>query len=907
MIGNQDNLDKQESSHDFRASLAQELRDTVQDAIAMLSGREALDPVFLLDCCATAGLCAGSESDFKLAPLLEALHHAAFSAAGRAKLREAAALVELGPKLDLTLDMDEFERVDRFHRLVELSGLERFLEGPDRARLGDLIERNQHIVLGDLEHFADLHGPALFLRDALPVPRRHLARRFVDAFLTATEPFPVLLDEQRLATLLEAAHARVLANVPWWRSLWEQLGDAFAEIGHFIDRNLERPALVAASSRGAQRATWPAPRLVLWRGKFGTSPASEAAEISLLANQRGLIIEWFGGGSAPERALAHPGAVPLEALSSARGVSSIWKMDLAGLQSGEPYIEFGLGDETHRVGLTSNLGGSHEGLHEERRFERLLRDAPGAARVRLEAIARSDVSAARRKEAELSLQALPSLTLSREIGVAYFPVTPVGASDFHGALATVQVHSLARSRHDLARVLGFVQAFGGASQAVPGNSLKVSFGDLDGMVLGDSWQLAAAGAIVSRLLGEPPRQPIVASGAVRADGTLEAIDELEAKRAILAQEAPGVDAVIVDQAGSATAAFEMWFGKDVAARLCRVLGHNPSALARQAVDHLRRDERPAAQRLAEEALRLGVEGLARADALWVSGATKLHEARVDEALSLLAEARAEYDKLGTSRGKASRFAAEEIEAFLGIALLDAGRPVEGATLLGAALGRLDLVDTDHRDHRWDVVRLQVAGSLARTALSLGRLDEARTLLETSLEVSYVPEERARTLGDLAEIERRDGNLEAARSVLAQAREALAEIAWAEARNRTSRFLRLFEVRAEVESANYPVERPSLSDWPQLAETLEALLSTSPEAMSAWFDEEDLLTRESLPVVVHFVYLSVLARAVVKWGEVETLVTHFARIRDALAQRCGEGPLVPTLPPDWAQVVMRSPY
>ena len=116
----------------------------------------------------------------------------------------------------------------------------------------------------------------------------------------------------------------------------------------------------------------------------------------------------------------------------------------------------------------------------------------------------------------------------------------------------------------------------------------------------------------------------------------------------------------------------------------------------------------------------------------------------------------------------------------------------------------------------------------------GDLDEARWLLQESLALG-LPAERARTLGDLAEVERRRGDAEAARARLVEAREALDEIEGAPMAAFTERFLRVYEARAGVTPSAAEVAAPRWESWPQPIEVLEAVLDGPSAALAAWVD------------------------------------------------------------------------
>jgi hypothetical protein len=902
------------STSSFVDSLVDEFRDTAGDAIAMFEGKVEVDPIFFLDCCATAGLLENAELDGDTSGLLAAMKAQARTRTGRDALSRAADLLDLGADLDFTLDEELPEQIDRLQRLIELSGLSAFLEGAHLARLEEVYDRNSGVVFSEPDKFEELYEYVIFLRDAVPVGSDHLARRFLDELAALTNPFPVEIDDKRLAEALEKARVKALKRTPWWMKLSEWLHNTrqFAKeksesFEKFLTEATARPALVMASSHGAERVAWPAPRCVL--GK------RDNVEIALIADQRGIVLEWVGG-DLPNRVKVKPAGETLPVVGGPLAQARYYSMPESLEVEGESTLEVEYRGETWSVPLAGEWAVSSDAAGAEGRFKRLRREAPGAAREMLAVVAGRDESAARRLEASQALERLPLMELSRDIGVAYFPVTRGAAGDFPGTLGCVKVGGLNGTHSKMGgldAVRYFVEALGAARGS--GKLQKFAF-SIEGVpsgceLSGTSWELGAAAALVSHVLGVAPSVPVIASGRLSEAG-IEPIGEIEEKLKIIAREAGEVDAVLVGDLQEPGSVFEKWFGAGVSARLASAMGSSPGMLARTAVSHWVMSERAAAKRFADDALNAGVEGLQRAEALWVRGGALLHEARTEEALATLMEARATYAEWASKRGQRKRLAVEETEAFLGIALIDTLKFEESLGLMRSTKERLEAIPEGERFEEWDRVWVQVVGSLARAELASGHIDEAAALLESSEKAALVSTELARTRGDLAEVERRRGNLEKAAELLVKARNSLCEIPAPEQRKITERFLRLYEVRCGAARATYPIESPNSGVWPKPAEVIESLLAGSSEGFVAWFDEEVLPGLETLQRVFAYFYLGAVARAGAKWGATPELVKLFETLEGALASKGGE--LLPASvsrtadgSPNWAGVMARVAY
>lgn len=217
-------------------------------------------------------------------------------------------------------------------------------------------------------------------------------------------------------------------------------------------------------------------------------------------------------------------------------------------------------------------------------------------------------------------------------------------------------------------------------------------------------------------------------------------------------------------------------GRPSASDLARALGSSALALTASAWNALRAGHRETAERQADSAI-ASWTGERQVGMAWlVRGACRLHRGEAAGALADLHEARR---ILGTPPADGDEpldpWQLEEVDAFIGIALLDCGRPSEAEHLLSEPLARLE--SSPASDRRWSLVALQVAGSLHRERVLLGDLPGARGLLErVVLGAATVRAERARSLGDLAEVLRRGGDVAGASERLEAARCCLADVA-----------------------------------------------------------------------------------------------------------------------------------
>lgn len=322
---------------------------------------------------------------------------------------------------------------------------------------------------------------------------------------------------------------------------------------------------------------------------------------------------------------------------------------------------------------------------------------------------------------------------------------------------------------------------------------------------GRSCELALAVALVSAATGVRPRPWTVLTGTLEATGQTGAVGSLEEKRELVARDAG--DGTLIEGGAAIDSVLEQaldpgW--REVVRPRGARTARRVARRARAALDAHRYAE---ADELAADALDLQPGPSALAMAWWVRGAVALHQGRAADGLTALDAvlgALPAWTESETSPPEA--WAREEIVAWFLVGLIDAGQ-IRAALSRGQAT--LDGMGTpSRRDARWRSVMVQLAGSTARAAVATGDLALAEHLLRTvSLGSAELDQERARCLGDLAEVYRKSGDRGRARSCLLEAREALLDMP-AEARARTALFLDLYDARL-----GGPLVDPPPGVWP----------------------------------------------------------------------------------------------
>ncbi|MCB9664548.1 MAG: hypothetical protein H6732_10555 [Alphaproteobacteria bacterium] len=411
------------------------------------------------------------------------------------------------------------------------------------------------------------------------------------------------------------------------------------------------------------------------------------------------------------------------------------------------------------------------------------------------------------------------------VGVVLFPA--VSADGHTGCLYRVIASDgprgdLASVPSDLvARVLAVL---GARLPDLPLHGLRLH---LSGPLPGEAWsgsscELAVLLAAVSWALRIPPPPATAVTGRLGTEGTVRAVGHLREKAERVAADLPGGRLIAPGDAALEVALDAALPGWRSALERRAALGW--SARVREAQGALFTGSHDRARALADEVLdRAPGDAATRARAAWIAGAARLHLGEGAAGLALLQQARAALPAWEAHVSDPPEdLAVEELEAWVLVALVDAGQAATALARGQTTLGALDRVA--RRTRRWRWVALQVAGSTHRAAVSTGDLTRAATLLQTwSLDRAMLVDQRARALGDLAEVRRREGRPADARGLIEEARAALPDAA---ARELTARFLDLFEARLDAEAGIPPAPAdPEGAVWPELGFHLLATRTT----------------------------------------------------------------------------------
>ena len=415
-------------------------------------------------------------------------------------------------------------------------------------------------------------------------------------------------------------------------------------------------------------------------------------------------------------------------------------------------------------------------------------------------------------------------------GVASFPAVWPGGDD--GCVYRIIVTD--GPRHDLARPpraqVDRVSSW--LAETWPDLDIEGAHVQLSGPPPGERWsgrscELALVAALVSWSLGLPTRTDRVSTGCVGAPGRIADVAHVPEKQQLVGRDL-GADAVLVHPSAidhDAARALDDLLGSTWRTAYGTRAERTASRRARDARQAYQARRYKEAARLAEAVLSPVHDVAARARATWVLGAIALHDGRAQQGLEYLAEALQLVDAWEEhDDAPPEDLTAEEMTAHLVVGLLDAGQ-VRAAWQLGQRT-LAHLGEPRRRTARWRFVMLQLAGSTHRAAVALDAHDDAAELLaHYNLGRAALDHQRARALGDLAEVHRKAGRLHEGRTWLHHARRALRDTRDHE-RAATERFLHLYAARAGLETPD--PHAPTL--WPGLGLRLQgALRSPTPQA------------------------------------------------------------------------------
>jgi|GEM_PF-3025306 len=878
---------------DYLEAIAGELSELGPDVIDMLAGREAEDTVVLRSLIQSAALAlhAGMRDELPKAAveIARGVVASARRAPGKAILERVFDALDLATLATFEGDPDDEpeELQSRLHALFELGLLVDVLTGERRERLCELLEQAAADVLARDDLYA-LYETAFLLGRMAELPVDHPVAELLATIEVATdeiadlEPAPGAAEVELIVAEAHAKYEAALTPIErlvrWGRAAWGE-GATWLTTPH-------RLRVLAASAQAGPR--WPAARVRL--------AARDGVEVGLRVSGDDVLLEVVGR-SLPNgvevlvdgEALEHVAARFPEQRLRRLVVPASGALPRVTVRLEDVGWEIDLADVSAERAPPASTGGAHP-WRDPRRLAAVHARAPGAVRAELLRLARVVAAGSLALAMDFASQAarVEIPRLGTELGAGMFVVVSEGM-DAPGFLMRVAAAGLAGGvpagalgigDAALEAVAAWVARLVGARGLDEAIDLRFAVAGDTAQALaldGDSWQLAAALAVISERLGQAQRIPIVASGRLGTGiGEVLPVGLVAAKRAVIALEAgdvTGASALVVDAQRDVRATLADLFGADWQPRLAVALGVASQAHARAAMQAWRRwfgrrntleaaADCERALTSAEQALAAGVTGVHRSEALWVAGACRLHRGESALAAGLFADVEA---ALATARvGDVPALVREELCAYRGIALVDHGRPSEAVALLDGVLERLDRVAQERpeaADRRFHEVRLQVAGTLQRAVAFTGDLARARALLAASLEVG-TPSERARSLGDLAEVARRAGDLEAARTALVEAQEALDDVATAGMRALTERFLAVYSARSGVDPRLMAIASapPDWKAWPQPLEVLEALVAGPEAELVAWVEDNVLAQASAVSTIHLLVVLGAVARA-----------------------------------------------
>ncbi len=388
---------------------------------------------------------------------------------------------------------------------------------------------------------------------------------------------------------------------------------------------------------------------------------------------------------------------------------------------------------------------------------------------------------------------------------------------------------------------------------------------------GRSCELALAVAGLSWALRLPLAPDVALSGCLGVPGSIEPANHAADKQDVLHRDLPSARLVEADLALQALLSAVLPGWEEARSQHADA---QPERWAREASDALTRRALDQALQLADRALSAAADPATHARAAWVRGSTLLHLGRTPEGLATLESARTLLPSWEShADDPAEDLVQEELEAYVIVALLDAGRPRAAYELGTTTLTRLDRSST--RGRRWRSVALQVAGSTHRAAIALGALGDALRLLQTwNLGVARLHDQLARALGDLAEVHRRAGRLPDARQALTEARASLPDAQ--DHGGATARFLTLFEARIDADQLRpFAPPRSGGPIWPELGFRLLATRS----------GDESLTELYALPAVRQSPVLQSVVASEAAWHVLHDLPSGavFEAVRHDLAQ------------------------
>lgn len=464
-----------------------------------------------------------------------------------------------------------------------------------------------------------------------------------------------------------------------------------------------------------------------------------------------------------------------------------------------------------------------------------------------------------------ALSSIGGLGWAETLGSAWFACVHEGP--VMGFVATVQISPVPDPRLPAAQVdevrRWVCQSLGLETVSLPGFVRLESWPE--GVIIeGRSWQLAAAVAWIEILCGVKSKGPTVWSAALSAQEVLglEPVMGAQEKAAVVARElGQKVPCLVATEARSAEPWLERHGPPEWRMLALKAVDRSPNTVALGAWQAYQAGRQSFAEQEARLALSVGVSGREKGLATWIDGTADLHQGRSQQAHVKLMEARTILEGYQDDFWKEPH-ELDRLTASLGVSFLDLGRAEEARQLMEQSLHLLRKAPASRE--RSEVLS-HCVGTLSRTLVTCGRLDEAAHLLETEgLGPRRSPSERCRTTMELAEVYRKMGHHEQNLQWLEESWTALVDIVSPEQKRLSQRYLTLYSVRGGRLKVSYPQESPRWRQWPQPLEVAEGLLRQGEGALGDWIEKE-LLPDTQWSRAHGLAICGVLARAAVRTG------------------------------------------
>lgn len=473
------------------------------------------------------------------------------------------------------------------------------------------------------------------------------------------------------------------------------------------------------------------------------------------------------------------------------------------------------------------------------------------------------VSLAEKEQSKKIITQIPKLDLSPKIGEAWCPtIRSTNTQEPFGVLVCIntQKKGIPFPTKDQDHIRNWLSALL--------DDIPVEIPDLyiDNLppnwnIRGRSWGLAAIVAMISALLQTKPSESVVCSGILSKDrGIVNSVCGLKAKHSICEWEAPETEPVIVQRASPIVLYIKALFGTHWKSKIFSLLRLTPRALAEEALNQYRQQNKDSAHRMAHNVLNMKASSdISDILAHFVLGSVEKHKGQSSASIKNLIIARQKI-LLCEEIDQLDFYLRFRLEANLGIAMMHNLQISKGISIVEQGLRDLSSIQAYHRDVRWRSVSLRMAGTLRWLYITNGELSKAEEiLLAWPLSKSKVPQHLCRALYSLSDVYWRLGEIQEAKYQYREAKKHFADVRPVE-RPLTQRYLTLCGVRLGEETIHKPQQR-----WSKhLIEQLEIL-----ESALLHRDLPDVFSNHITPTPDDFSTLFILsgfvARHIVLYG------------------------------------------